>query len=203
MTKSDINVTLARMKREIIEDVVAGKVPATVKSFGDLHNNVDANEYGGFCEDELADSMIAEFGGRDEHEGMPQGMLDFINDAQKRIDEWITEGGIAQDLAAQLNAKVKITEGPWGSSAAMSSDVYNIRYITGADGQNVATIRHDKEMSQEEALANAKAIKATPDLLATLMIIEQELQSHPDFAKGNSKVHFAVHKARSAIAKAI
>ena len=100
MSNSDLTSTIARMKLEIIADVLDGRVPAPVGNFGDLHDHVDANEYGGFCEDDLADAMIKEFGGRDEHEGMPQGMLDFINEAQASIDSWIRSGGLTQDMAA-------------------------------------------------------------------------------------------------------
>jgi hypothetical protein len=39
-------------------DVRAGRVPQEVQSFGHLHDHVDANEYGGFCIDDLADAMI-------------------------------------------------------------------------------------------------------------------------------------------------
>jgi hypothetical protein len=31
-------------------------------------------------------------GGRDEHEGMPQGMIDMINQAQDEIDTWLKAG---------------------------------------------------------------------------------------------------------------
>jgi len=57
---SNKNVTLkdvvARAQREIIDHVGAGVVPATVASFGELHDYVDANGYGGaFEEPPIAD----------------------------------------------------------------------------------------------------------------------------------------------------
>lgn len=137
MSKPQIEQTIERMQSEILADVAKGRVPATVKSFADLNDYVDANEYGGFTEDEVFDSLVAQFGGRDQHEGMPQGMLDFINVAQGRVNEWIAAGGVSSWI--------------W---------------------------------------------------LETLKLIERELSQHPEFARGNSKVHFAVHKARSAIALA-
>ena len=84
--------TIARMKAEILSDMAAGRVPKTVATFGALHDYVDANEYGGFCEDEMFDALIEQFGGRDEHEGMPQGMLDFFNSSQDTIDTWLRAG---------------------------------------------------------------------------------------------------------------
>lgn len=38
-------------KIEILADMKSGLVPDSVKNFGDLHNYVDANCYGGFCEE--------------------------------------------------------------------------------------------------------------------------------------------------------
>lgn len=96
MTKTvpNLEVTVERMKREVKEDVAAGRVPADVGSFSELHDHVDANEYGGFCEDELADAWIEHFGGRDADEGMPDAFIAFMNDAQNAVDAWIKEGGL-------------------------------------------------------------------------------------------------------------
>lgn len=92
-TPPTLEETVARMKREILADISAGRVPASVKTFSALHDHVDANEYGGFCEDEFADNMIMHFGGRDEHEGMPQAYLNYMNAAQDAIGTWLAEGG--------------------------------------------------------------------------------------------------------------
>jgi hypothetical protein len=81
------------MKREVKDCIRIGQIPADVQSFVDLHDHIDANELGGFCEDDFADRLIAHFGGRDEHEGMPDAMLDYINAAQGTIDEWLKSGG--------------------------------------------------------------------------------------------------------------
>jgi len=43
---------------------------------------------------------------------------------------------------------------------------------------------------------------AAPELLAALLEIEAQLSAHPEADRGNSKVHFAMHKARAAIARA-
>lgn len=92
--------TVALMKDEIEHDVVCGFVPVQVTSFGDLHDYVDANEYGGFCDDKFSDELIAHFGGRDPvNEGMPDGMLDYINAAQTRIDAWLSAGGLEERIA--------------------------------------------------------------------------------------------------------
>lgn len=80
------------MKREILCDIHWKFLPESVSSFSELHDYRDANCYGGFCDDEFADKMIEVFGGRDEHEGMPQGLIDFINAAQDQIDQWLKGG---------------------------------------------------------------------------------------------------------------
>ena len=85
---------IERMKREVIADVKSGQVPRTVKTFAELHDYGDANEYGGFCEDAFIDMLTQHFGGPAKITGMPQGMLDFINAAQYAIDVWIKEGGL-------------------------------------------------------------------------------------------------------------
>lgn len=212
MSKSNIAATVQRMKIEIMEDVDSGRVPASVSTFSQLHDYVDANEYGGFCEDKYSDLLIAEFGGRDEHQGMPQGTLEFIEVAQEHIDKWLANNGIASFSrpASSVSSPKKVgpkkpshTVAPWTSSAAMSSDMYNIRHISGPNSQPIATIRHDAGMSQEEALANARLVKGSPDLLATMIVIADMLASHPEATKGNSKIHFAMHKALTSIGQAI
>ena len=67
---------IAQAKDEVAADVKAGVVPRTVASFSDLHDHVDANEYGGLC-DERSDA--------DE---------DFANALQDAVDSWIKEGNL-------------------------------------------------------------------------------------------------------------
>lgn len=88
-TKEEI---IAQCKAEIQADIAAGFVSADVSSFGGLHDYVDANCYGGFCDDEIADAMIAHFGGRDEHDGMPKGMHNLIDEVQDAINTWLASG---------------------------------------------------------------------------------------------------------------
>ena len=46
-----IEHAIERSKAEILEDIDSGIVPNTVSSFSELHDYVDANEYGGLCSD--------------------------------------------------------------------------------------------------------------------------------------------------------
>lgn len=65
-------------------------------SFSALHDYVDANCYGGFCEDEMMEALLDHYGGRGENEGMPDELMDYFNEAQNSIDHWIKEGGIKE-----------------------------------------------------------------------------------------------------------
>jgi hypothetical protein len=49
--EAKVTAAIARGKREILADIMDRIVPATVKDFATLHDYVDANCYGGLCED--------------------------------------------------------------------------------------------------------------------------------------------------------
>jgi hypothetical protein len=75
-----VEEAVAQAKTEIRADVANGHVPRTVASFSELHDYVDANEYGGLC-NERSDWTNE------------QG-----NDVQTRLDEWIKSGVLRIDL---------------------------------------------------------------------------------------------------------
>lgn len=91
-----VAATVERMKAEILADMEEGIVPEDVASFSDLHDHVDANEYGGFCDDKFSDAAIKHFGGRDANEGMPDAFIDFMNDCQDAVGEWLQQRAAAQ-----------------------------------------------------------------------------------------------------------
>lgn len=88
--ESAITEAIRLTKDEIVEDVVAGVVPADVETFGDLHGHVDANTYGGLCDESgpWADTFS-------DDEGVAAA-----NEVQTAVDTWIKDGGIAAALAA-------------------------------------------------------------------------------------------------------
>ena len=77
---------IARCQREILEDIASGRVPATVERFSQLHDYVDANEYGGACEDMPIcaddDSNIDEC----------HANTDFWNHVHHEVDLWLQRG---------------------------------------------------------------------------------------------------------------
>lgn len=88
--------SIKRMKQEIIDDVKAGLVPIDCPSFSSLHDYVDANCYGGFCENNEMQALTDHFGEFGKDEGMPEALINYLNDAQNSIDRWIKKGGILQ-----------------------------------------------------------------------------------------------------------
>lgn len=89
---------VSRMKDEVLRDVFIGTVPADVASFGDLHDYVDANCYGGVCEDDLFEALVTHFGGDLAEGGIPDAMTDYLNAAQDAVNAWIVSG----ELRAQV-----------------------------------------------------------------------------------------------------
>ncbi len=79
-----IRPVVDRCKREINADIAAGRVPATVKTFSKLHDYVDANEYGGACEQD-ADCAFHSFADSDEATA-------FWNRVQNEVDRWLKAG---------------------------------------------------------------------------------------------------------------
>ncbi len=66
-----------RAKQEILQDIAAGRVPATVQTFAELHDHVDANHYGGAFE--------GEFDGSDE-------VVAFWSRVQNELHAWLVAG---------------------------------------------------------------------------------------------------------------
>lgn len=98
----DLPGLVQAMKHDILELVRNGRVPPDVQNFAQLHDHCDANCLGGLCTNEKFNALIAKFGGRDENEGLPQGMLDIITEAQDAITAWIQDGGIATTPALSM-----------------------------------------------------------------------------------------------------
>lgn len=76
-----LKARIAQGKKEIRADIKAGTIPATITSFGELHDYVDANEYGGLCEDAIYDSM-----------GSEVEWIGLCNQVQDALDAWIKKG---------------------------------------------------------------------------------------------------------------
>lgn len=95
LTAADIAAAVAQTKDEILCDVERGVVPADVGSFGDLHDHVDANTYGGICDDDGPWAVVL-----DDDEGVAA-----VNEVQGAVDAWIRGGGIREALNALNDAE--------------------------------------------------------------------------------------------------
>lgn len=51
-TEDEIAECVGQVKAEILDDIAKDIQPATVSTFSQLHDSVDANEYGGLCDPE-------------------------------------------------------------------------------------------------------------------------------------------------------
>lgn len=83
---TDLLNTILRAKSEVLRDIASGRVPATVKSFSELHDYVDANYYGGAF-------------GHPDSRVLPPKYFDcsdeactFWNAVQDEVDAWIKRG---------------------------------------------------------------------------------------------------------------
>jgi|GEM_PF-6824732 len=89
MTATDrsFDAIVERCKREILADIASGRVPASVGSFSELHDHVDANEYGGACETD-EDGI----GWWDMDRAGHEDVVRFWNAVQDRVDWWLRAG---------------------------------------------------------------------------------------------------------------
>jgi len=96
---TDVGKTADMIKLEIRADMIAGTVPESVRSFSELHDYVDANAYGGFCDDVIFDALIVKFGGCADDEfdtnadyDLPVPMWEFMDDVQNDVNVWLAAG---------------------------------------------------------------------------------------------------------------
>lgn len=75
-----------RMKEEIAVDIANGVVPETVTGFGELHDWVDANCYGGVCDE---DPPGVDRSSRD----LMEPWFATIDAAQELVHQWLVSGG--------------------------------------------------------------------------------------------------------------
>lgn len=66
-----------KAKREILEDIASGRVPATVRTFSELHDYLDANEY-------VVQGLFDSDG--------PAQSYDDVNAVLGELDAWLAAG---------------------------------------------------------------------------------------------------------------
>jgi hypothetical protein len=86
----------------VLELIADGDIPANVGSFSALHDHIDANCLGGFCDDDLNPIFEAIFPRTtaDADDYFPYAFMEAVATVQDRVDAWIkAEDGMRKDLA--------------------------------------------------------------------------------------------------------
>lgn len=88
--------TLARivsaMKSDVMRLIRIGQVPQGTTKFSQLHDYCDANCLGGLEDDDVFDILVQHFGGRNEDDGIPDGLHQLLDAAMREIDMWLATG---------------------------------------------------------------------------------------------------------------
>ena len=85
---------VAAKKAHVLHLMEIRQVPLGVTSTAKLHEYCDANCLGGLCDEEVFGLLVAHFGGVDEAEGMPQGLVNLLNSATRELDRWLEAGAL-------------------------------------------------------------------------------------------------------------
>ncbi len=89
-------IVCARFREELREDAVALAIPAAlVRSWSELHDYVDANEYGGLCDDRAA---LFLFPSDSDDEEYAEAFCEFFNDVTDALDSWLAAGFLAAEV---------------------------------------------------------------------------------------------------------
>ncbi len=91
-----IEERVEQSKLEIVDDMTSGRVPDTINYFGALHDWVDANEYGGLCDETLAAQCPT-----------TEDWLDLGNEVQNIVHAWLVAGGAQKAVQVQRQARLR------------------------------------------------------------------------------------------------
>lgn len=89
-SEQDVLAAVERGKHEIAADVGSGRVPRQVRTFAELHDYVDANEYGGLTERPFYDEA------RLDDPAIDTGIVDWAAAArvQELLHQWLLTGSL-------------------------------------------------------------------------------------------------------------
>lgn len=125
---------IARAKEEILADMERGVVPSTVDDFGELHDFVDANEYGGLCEDGH---------GLDEQA---------VEDVQDEVHRWLADGR-PDSRPVRTNRRLLsliVREDDLATILASAGEAIRKRIPEDAEGKRaLERVQHEAKVSRE------------------------------------------------------
>jgi hypothetical protein len=106
-----------RVRSEVVADIAVGTVPDDVTGFNDLHDHVDANEYGGLCAENFGPTRMAYDVQDVVHEWLAAGRPDIpdidVDDPVSR-EAWAMFGDRAETNAPPASADVPSADDPCG-----------------------------------------------------------------------------------------
>jgi hypothetical protein len=106
-------------KDEILADVRKAVVSPAVQDFSDLHNFVDANTYGGVCDDGFRES----FGPGDEGN---DAWITFCNAVSNEVDAWIKTDGVEEALGEDFAVLLREWDADAGDAEYRAALVFTI-----------------------------------------------------------------------------
>lgn len=86
-----VEETVAKVKAEVLADIADGTVPATVATYSELHDYVDANVYGGMCDDGFPERFGPRYDGPDDPMVADPWMV-HCNEVQDIVHAWLVAG---------------------------------------------------------------------------------------------------------------
>lgn len=96
-----MEVTQGYFVNKVIDEIVRLvrdlRIPVDVASFSELHDYIDANELGGFCDDKILDQINDHFGGRGSDGDCHEGAVDFMSACQNGVDAWLKDGNLRKE----------------------------------------------------------------------------------------------------------
>ena len=102
---------IEKVKREILKDVDNGEFPRTVKSFSELHDYVDANEYLILVHNMTGKKSLLD-------------NLNLFNQVSIEVDSWIRSGALLPDFNDEIIALQKLV-----NFLNEGKDVFDLRPI--------------------------------------------------------------------------
>ena len=119
-----------RAKREILRDMATGHVPATVKTFAELHDHVDANYYGGAFE---VDPDTGKGWWDSDDETQREDCVRFWNAVQTMCDKWLQAGRpllgdrVRMKVAVDREPSFTVPAGSIGFIQSIDADLIMVR----------------------------------------------------------------------------
>jgi hypothetical protein len=193
--------TVAQAKQEILADVRSGRLPRDAHSFSDLHDFVDANEYGGLCDPRTVEDLINHLGGYDADGNPPSAWITYANTVQAELDAWLKRGGVIVDFGPLIFKPLQESFYLSHHTIALTCKVRKLTYVISNQNKNnkeltpslwrsviLAVIDRTvwRELYQQRcaSLADAVRIAEIMEQVAALSIEMGELEARGDKSCG-------------------